>query len=592
MNAPLNPTDIARETFRQLATQRIAPTPDNYRDLYHRIGGHGSSEEEEDLAGKLTQFAEQLPKTGPPGDVRKTLEKVLARRDWKNLSAILLALAQTDGGKTRPEQTAERQGSREWTKTLRALMQSFETNHAGWTRAKKRDALDTLLNSVPRDPDALLTRLRALVSGWEETPAARTLIETAEGVPDPAQDTPGNVAQHLRDCLITALDVALPALLRHAPDLAWEARTLAGRVRLADDAAALIQLGNDLRLFTQRAELHGGGDGQIREALLRLLRLIVDNMRELVEGDHWIQGQVAIVKNVLDRPLTPEVIEEAERAIKDLMIRQGALKRSLEEARASLKALLQDFIDRLGGMSDDTSDYQAKLETYSSRLQQTDAFVALNDIIRDLLRDTRSMHEATEQTGKALTTARQHVQAAEARIQQMERELEHLTERAREDQLTGTLNRRGLDEAFKREAARADRQSSPMCVALLDIDNFKKLNDTLGHQAGDEALMHIVQVIKEHLRPADALARYGGEEFVILLPDSDVSEAMDVMARLQRELTKRFFLHNNEKLLITFSCGVSQRSSSEDLEPAVSRADRALYQAKRSGKNRVCAAEN
>jgi diguanylate cyclase len=63
------------------------------------------------------------------------------------------------------------------------------------------------------------------------------------------------------------------------------------------------------------------------------------------------------------------------------------------------------------------------------------------------------------------------------------------------------------------------------------------------------------------------------------------------MARLQRELTKRFFLHNNEKLLITFSCGVSQRSSSEDLEPAVSRADRALYQAKRAGKNRVCAAE-
>jgi diguanylate cyclase len=591
MNAPLNPSDIARETLRQLATHRIAPTPDNYRDLYHRISGHGSSEEEEDLAGKLARFAEQLPRSGPHGAVRTALEKVLARRDWRSLSAILLALTQTDAGKTKPDQTAERQDSGEWTKTLRALMQSFETNHAGWTRARKRDALDTLLNSVPRDPDILLTRLRGLVSGWEDTPLARTLIETTEGATDPAQDTPGNIAQQLRECLVTALDVALPALLRHAPDLAWEARTLARRVRLAGDAAALVQVGNDLQLFTERAELHGGGDGQIRDALLRLLRLIVDNMRELVDGDHWIQGQMAIVKNVLDRPLTPEVIEEAERAIKDLMVRQGALKRSLEEARASLKALLQDFIDRLGGMSDNTSDYQAKLETYSSRLQQTDTIVDLNDIIRDLLRDTRSMHEATEQTRTALTSARQHVQAAEVRIQQMERDLEQLTERAREDQLTGTLNRRGLDEAFKREAARADRQNSPMCVALLDIDNFKTLNDTFGHKAGDEALMHITQVIKEHLRPADALARYGGEEFVILLPDSDVSEAIDVMARLQRELTKRFFLHNNEKLLITFSCGVSQRSSSEDLEPAVSRADRALYQAKRAGKNRVCAAE-
>ena len=96
MNAPLNPTDIARETLRQLATHRIAPTPDNYRDLYHRIAGHGGSEEEEDLAGKLTQFAEQLPKSGPHGDVRAMLEKALARRDWKSLSAILLALTQMD----------------------------------------------------------------------------------------------------------------------------------------------------------------------------------------------------------------------------------------------------------------------------------------------------------------------------------------------------------------------------------------------------------------------------------------------------------------------------------------------------------------
>ena len=593
MNAPVNPTDIARETLRQLAKNRIAPTPENYGDLYYRIGGPAGGEQgEEELADKLTRFAGQLANTSQHGDVCATLEKALARRDWKGLSAILLALSQTNQLKSKRAQAAGRQDSAEWAKTLRSLMQGFETNHAGWTRAKKRGALDTLLDVSPHNPDALLTRLRILVTGWEESPPERTLTEAGEDTPASAPDSSDNVAQQLRDCLFAALDVALPALLRHAPDLAWEARTLAGRVRKASDAGALVQLGNDLQLFIKRAELRGGGDGQIREALLRLLRLIVDNIRELVEGDHWIQGQMAIVKNLLDRPLTPEVIEDAERAIKDLMVRQGALKHSLDEARASLKALLQDFIDHLGGMSDDTTNYQAKLETYSARLQKTDNIDALNEVIRDLMRDTRAMHDSTEQSRKALTTARQHARAAEVRIQQMESELEHLTERAREDQLTGTLNRRGLDEAFKRESARADRQSSPMCVALLDIDNFKMLNDTLGHQAGDEALRHIVQVIREHLRPADTLARYGGEEFVILLPESGVSEAVDVMSRLQRELTKRFFLHNNEKLLITFSCGVSQRGFGEDLEAAVARADRALYQAKRAGKNRVVAADN
>jgi diguanylate cyclase len=609
MNAP-NPTDIARETLKQLATHRIAPTPDNYRDLYHRISGQGATEADDDeLAVKLAKFAEQLGKSTQHAQLGVTMEKVLARRDWKTLSAILLALS-ADELNHKPAQ-ATRQPPKEWTRTLRAMVQGLETPNAGWTRARKRDAFEMLLNSSPRDSEILLARMRALITTWEEAAAAPTGVEAAPAVPPaaathaPAHPAPAShpiepleaatsedIVQQLRDCLFAALDVALPALLRHAPDLAWEARTLAGRVRQAQSGDALVQLGKDLQLFTKRAELHGGGDGQIREALLRLLRLVMDNIRELVEGDHWIHGQVAIVKNALERALTPEVLEEAERAIKELMVRQGLLKRSLEEARASLKALLQDFILRLGTMSDETSGYQTKLENYSTRLQQSDGVAALNEIVLELIRDTRAMHDATNQSREALTEARQHVQAAEVRIRQMEQELENLTERAREDQLTGTLNRRGLDDAFKREAARADRQNSPMCVALLDIDNFKKLNDTLGHQAGDEALMHIVQVVKDDLRPGDTLARYGGEEFVILLPDSSVKEAVEVMARLQRELTKRFFLHNNEKLLITFSCGVSQRAAAEDLDAAVARADRALYEAKRAGKNRVVVAEN
>jgi diguanylate cyclase len=609
MNAP-NPTDIARETLKQLATHRIAPTPDNYRDLYHRISGQGATEaDDDDLAAKLAKFAEQLGKSTQHAQLGTTMEKVLARRDWKTLSAILLALS-ADELNHKPAQ-ATRQAPKEWTRTLRAMVQGLETPNAGWTRARKRDAFEMLLNSSPRDSEILLARMRALITTWEEAAAASTGVEAPPAGPPanatqaPAHHAPAShpieplevaatddVVQQLRDCLFAALDIALPALLRHAPDLAWEARTLAGRVRQAQSGDALAQLGKDLQLFTKRAELHGGGDGQIREALLRLLRLVMDNIRELVEGDHWIHGQVAIVKNALERALTPEVLEEAERAIKELMVRQGLLKRSLEEARASLKALLHDFILRLGTMSDETSGYQTKLETYATRLQQSDGVAGLNEIVLDLIRDTRAMHDTTTQSREALTDARQHVQAAEVRIRQMEQELENLTERAREDQLTGTLNRRGLDDAFKREAARADRQNSPMCVALLDIDNFKKLNDTLGHQAGDEALMHIVQVVKDDLRPGDTLARYGGEEFVILLPDSSVKEAVEVMSRLQRELTKRFFLHNNEKLLITFSCGVSQRAAAEDLEAAVARADRALYEAKRAGKNRVVVAED
>jgi diguanylate cyclase len=138
---------------------------------------------------------------------------------------------------------------------------------------------------------------------------------------------------------------------------------------------------------------------------------------------------------------------------------------------------------------------------------------------------------------------------------------------------------------------RADRSRTAVSVALLDIDNFKQLNDSLGHKAGDRALVHLTKVIKESLRPADSVGRYGGEEFLIVLPDTDLKNAIETLQRLQRDLTKKFFLHNNERILVTFSAGVALRGENEDSEDLVGRADKAMYKAKQTGKNRVVAAE-
>jgi diguanylate cyclase len=144
---------------------------------------------------------------------------------------------------------------------------------------------------------------------------------------------------------------------------------------------------------------------------------------------------------------------------------------------------------------------------------------------------------------------------------------------------------------FERETARADRRGTPLCVAVLDLDDFKKLNDTLGHIAGDNALKHLVKVVKETLRSMDVIARFGGEEFLILLPETTIEAATATMTRLQRELTRHFFMHENEKVLITFSAGVALRRPREIQVDLVKRADEAMYKAKKSGKNRVVVAE-
>jgi diguanylate cyclase len=147
-----------------------------------------------------------------------------------------------------------------------------------------------------------------------------------------------------------------------------------------------------------------------------------------------------------------------------------------------------------------------------------------------------------------------------------------------------------MDEAMDREVAIVRRKETPLSVALLDIDNFKKLNDTLGHATGDVALAHLTAVARECMRPQDTLARYGGEEFVILLPDTPLDKGVMAMTRLQREMTKRFFLAGTEKVLITFSAGVAELGANERGADAIKRADQAMYLAKRAGKNRVLAA--
>ena len=222
---------------------------------------------------------------------------------------------------------------------------------------------------------------------------------------------------------------------------------------------------------------------------------------------------------------------------------------------------------------------------------QADASYFLNLIHPEDIPSFLDTLKQSAHTHNELVDARKQAHEAESKIQKLEQELAQVSELVHEDQLTGALNRRGLDAAFEREASSADRRKLPLCVALLDIDDFKHLNDSLGHQAGDQALIHLSGVIQDALRPSDSVTRYGGEEFVILLPDAELKGAVEAIERLQRELTKKFFLHNNERILVTFSAGVAQRAMGEAQEDVLGRADKAMYHAKKTGKNRVATAE-
>ena len=155
--------------------------------------------------------------------------------------------------------------------------------------------------------------------------------------------------------------------------------------------------------------------------------------------------------------------------------------------------------------------------------------------------------------------------------------LERLERAARTDDLTGLLNRRAWDEHLTREVARARRSGNPLCVAMLDLDHFKAYNDRYGHQAGDRLLKKTAAEWGLRIRDTDLLARYGGDEFALALPDCGLEEAMGLLERL------RFETPDDE----SSSAGLACWNGSETELDLMSRADRALYEAKRAGRDRI-----
>jgi diguanylate cyclase (GGDEF)-like protein len=160
-------------------------------------------------------------------------------------------------------------------------------------------------------------------------------------------------------------------------------------------------------------------------------------------------------------------------------------------------------------------------------------------------------------------------------------------ELATRDALTGLLNRRAMVELLAREHPRIERGQGPLSVALLDIDWFKRINDGLGHGAGDEVLRRFAAILKEQLRAADALARWGGEEFLLLMPGTRLDDARVVLDRLRHRVASGGFESIAPDLKVTFSVGVVEVHEGETQDTAIDRADRALYRAKQDGRNRV-----
>ncbi|WP_234084962.1 diguanylate cyclase [Azonexus sp. R2A61] len=577
MNATANPFEIARDTLKQLAARRIAPTPDNYQTLYHEIAG--TKPADADFPERhLRSLAAALPRNSPDQlRLARQLDDAIKQSNWEDYRKHL---AEFIG-------TLIEQQKLGWADLITDLLRQWEAKHPGLTAARKREALEHVLAGSSANPELLYGRLQNLLKSWGQGQGQdRTETLQTEIQSDTPSTAAGQQAQ-LRELLAFTLDTAIASQLAEHPPLASDAQHLASDIRRVTTESDLREFHNHLKRFAFKLELLAEDQAELRHSLLGLLQLLVSNIHELVVDDRWLHGQIEIVRDIIDKPLSQRSLDDAERHLKEVLFKQSQLKTSLFEARNAIKQMLAGFVDQLADFADATSEYHDKIDACAVKVSAANDIGELEEVLAEVMRETRNIQFNAQRSHDELRSTQEKAQKAEARIRELEKELEETSDLVRHDQLTGVLNRRGLEDMFNKEVARATRHDTALCIALLDIDNFKKLNDSMGHDAGDQALIHLAKVCRDTLRPQDTVARYGGEEFIILLPETLLDDAAHVLTRLQRELTKRFFLHGNEKVLITFSAGVTQMADGDDQGSVVKRADEAMYEAKQTGKNRV-----
>jgi diguanylate cyclase len=478
---------------------------------------------------------------------------------------------------------------------IERVVRGIERGSRGWTTARKKDSLQRVLDGSRSDARRLQHRLSQLIASWDtEAPDRAAAVDAApvsaaaESPLPPADAAPvlwGQAVELLGGTVQQALPQPPAVASDSAHDVAPALAAVIERIRRDGASAPAIESLEALcrraaPVLQQRHRLVGQLEGLCTE--------LTASLTDLAEDDSWARGQCEAMQQKIGEGLNARGVRAVSELLRDTRERQGRLREERERARDSLKGLINRMLSELDQLGSQTGHFHDSVGRYADVIEKADSLESLAGAVREMVEESRSVQSLVQQTQTRLHDEHRKAGELTQRVSELEAEMRRLSDEVSTDQLTQIANRRGLLQAFDAERARLERSGSTLSVGLLDIDNFKRLNDELGHGAGDEALRALAAVVSTTLRPTDHVARYGGEEFVVLLPDTPEVEGQQILTRLQRSLSGGLFMHEQQQVFVTFSAGVTAYRSGERIEDALERADIALYEAKRTGKNRTC----
>lgn len=261
------------------------------------------------------------------------------------------------------------------------------------------------------------------------------------------------------------------------------------------------------------------------------------------------------------------------------------ITRTDEQAVEAVRQALSQLVDTAGAalvrMDGDSQSYTNQLRQCAEALSGVDSATQLRGVIETLRQQTETMQCASN-------GLREELQEAKRELAELRNEFKRVRQESLVDPLTGINNRRAFDLALD-EAAKSHAEARvPMCLLLLDVDHFKRINDDFGHCVGDAVLKWFAKILRETVRGADTVARYGGEEFAVFLPQTQLSGARIVAENIRRRVSEQNLRVGQHQIgRVTCSLGVAAITTECDVARWLANADSAMYRAKHSGRDKV-----
>ena len=245
---------------------------------------------------------------------------------------------------------------------------------------------------------------------------------------------------------------------------------------------------------------------------------------------------------------------------------------------------LNDAISSSGSGSKNVLNIKEKIQSIDLT---SDGLIELSDLQTELINAASSIEDEMNTVSNKLQSGKTKVQELEEKVNSLEEELTKTKNESMKDHLTGLLTRRAYNDEIKKIESSYKRHNTQYAVVFFDLDFFKKVNDTYGHECGDVILSTFAKILEKNTRDHDIVGRYGGEEFVAIVHYNLNRELLQYLKRIKTIVTSNNFRYKEHEIKVTFSAGVASRSDHESYDSAIQKADMLLYDAKENGRNQI-----